>query len=62
VGGALVRHAVRQAAAMGVPRLYLHTGSARAFYERLGWRPVASAWYEGEPVTVMQIVTSNICS
>ncbi len=57
VGSALVRHAVRRAAAMGVGRLYLYTGPARGFYERLGWRPIADEWYEGQPVVVMAIQT-----
>src|SRR5687768_14875761 len=33
VGTALVRHAIRKAAEMGIKRLYLHTHSARPFYE-----------------------------
>jgi predicted N-acetyltransferase YhbS len=59
VGSALARHAVRQAAAMGVGRLYLYTGPARGFYERLGWRAIADERYEGEPVVVMAIETAG---
>ena len=59
VGSALARHAVRQAAAMGVGRLYLYTGPARGFYERLGWRVIADEWYEGQPVVVMAIETTG---
>lgn len=58
VGSALTRHAMTQACSLGIPRLYLHTATARAFYERLGWRPLAEAWYEGEPV-VMMIATAH---
>ncbi|MEA2598778.1 MAG: hypothetical protein QOF01_5247 [Thermomicrobiales bacterium] len=58
VGSALVRHAVRRAATMGVGRLYLYTGPGRGFYERLGWRPIADEWYEGQPVVVMAVQTS----
>lgn len=60
VGSALVRHAVRQAEMMGVSRLYLHTAKARAFYERLGWLPFVETWYEVEPVSLMEYVTSDI--
>ena len=55
VGSALVRHAVRAAAAMGVARLYLSTESARGFYEKLGWHTIAEEEYAGQPVTVMAI-------
>ncbi len=57
VAGALVRHAVGKVAAMGVPRLYLYTESARGLYERLGWYPIAEEDYEGQPVTIMTIAT-----
>jgi GNAT superfamily N-acetyltransferase len=59
VGSALIRHAVLRAAEMGVQRLYLHTATARGLYERLGWRTIASEWYEGEPVVVMTIETAR---
>jgi GNAT superfamily N-acetyltransferase len=59
VGSALTRHAVRHAAAMGVPRLYLHTATAGGLYERLGWRSIANEWYEGELVAVMTIEASR---
>jgi GNAT superfamily N-acetyltransferase len=55
VASALVRHAVRAAAAMGIVRLYLFTESARGFYERLGWQPVGQEAYEGAQVTIMAI-------
>lgn len=60
VGRALVRHAVCGAAAMGTRHLYLHTGPARGFYERLGWRSIAYEFYEGEPVVVMAIATGSV--
>jgi len=56
-GSILVRHAVRKAAEMGIKRLYLYTGSAKDFYEKLGWRTIAIDDYEGRPVTVMAIDT-----
>ncbi len=55
VGAALVTRAVAEAAALGVARLYLYTHAARGFYERLGWRAIDSAFYEGQDVTIMQI-------
>jgi GNAT superfamily N-acetyltransferase len=59
VGSALVRHAVSQAATLGAPRLYLHTATAQGLYSRLGWRPIATEWYEGESATVMAIDTAH---
>lgn len=55
IASALVRHAVQQAAAMGVTRLYLYTESARGLYEKLGWCTIAEEHYEGQPVTIMAI-------
>lgn len=55
VASALVRHAVRQAAVMGVARLYLYTEGARGLYEKLGWRAIAMDHFEGSPVTIMAI-------
>jgi GNAT superfamily N-acetyltransferase len=60
VASALVRHAVREAAAMGVRRLYLYTESARELYERLGWTPLAEEEYEGQLVTVMAIEPTGV--
>jgi GNAT superfamily N-acetyltransferase len=58
VGTALMRHAARQAAAWGVPRLHLYTESARGFYERLGWRTVDETEWEGGLVSVMTLETA----
>jgi len=55
VASALVRHIVRQVAAMGVGRLYLFTESARELYEKLGWYVIAEEHFEGIPVTIMAI-------
>ena len=54
IASALVRHAVRQAAAMGVMRLYLFT-NPRDLYEKLGWRAIVEEQYEGQSVTIMAI-------
>ncbi|MDQ2788136.1 MAG: GNAT family N-acetyltransferase [Chloroflexota bacterium] len=55
VASALVRHAVGQAAAMGVTRLSLYTPDAQGLYEKLGWRMTAEEHFEGHPVTIMAI-------
>jgi GNAT superfamily N-acetyltransferase len=60
IASALVRHAVGQAATMGVTRLYLYTESARGLYEKLGWHAIAEDHYEGQPVTIMAIDTLGI--
>jgi GNAT superfamily N-acetyltransferase len=59
IGSALVREAVRAAAAMNEPRLYLSTESARGFYEKLGWRAIAVEEHAGQPVTIMVIETKG---
>jgi GNAT superfamily N-acetyltransferase len=58
IGSVLVCHAVAKVAEMDIPRLYLYTSSARRFYEKLGWQPIAQDFYEDEPVTVMAIDTT----
>ena len=55
IGSLLVRHAVQQAAQMGVQRLYLYTHAARVFYAKLGWRFLAEDEYEGQAVAIMVI-------
>jgi GNAT superfamily N-acetyltransferase len=55
VGAPLVSHAMRQAAQMGVNRLYLYTASARDFYQKLGWAEIATDFYEGRPVCIMAV-------
>jgi GNAT superfamily N-acetyltransferase len=55
VASALVRHAVRRAGGMGVPRLYLYTASASGLYRKLGWRSLETTEYEGARVTIMAI-------
>jgi GNAT superfamily N-acetyltransferase len=55
VGTALVSHAMREAAKMGVCRLYLYTESARDFYRKLGWEEIDTDFYEGKPVSIMAI-------
>ena len=56
---ALVKHAVRAAAQMGVPTLYLYTVSAQTLYAGLGWTAVADEFYEGSKVIVMERATAT---
>jgi GNAT superfamily N-acetyltransferase len=55
IASALVRHAARQAARMGAPRLYLHTFDARGLYEKLGWRVIDEDTYLGGRIAIMMI-------
>jgi len=57
IGSALVRRCEQEAWTAGVDRLYLHTSTAKALYERSGWLTLAEEDYEGERVTVMFRVT-----
>jgi GNAT superfamily N-acetyltransferase len=53
IGSALVSRIVAEAAALGVPRLYLCTDRPEALYARLGWSIVERTPYKGIPVTIM---------
>jgi predicted N-acetyltransferase YhbS len=55
IGARLVNEAVAIAARFGIPRLYLYTDDAAAFYARLGWSMVERVDMEGGPVDVMSI-------
>lgn len=59
IGTRLCQQAVRTAAQIGIPRLYLFTPDAMAFYERLGWRSLESLDYRGQHVTVMDIALEH---
>lgn len=56
VGAALVERAVAEAAALGVPRLYLYTPDAEAYYRGLGWRECARVELDTGRVSIMSIV------
>ncbi len=58
IGSALVRHAVREAAGMGMEQLYLYTHSARDFYAGMGWQFLADDMYEGHMVAIMTLATA----
>ncbi len=55
IGAALVQHVVAEAEGLGIARLYLYTHASRTFYERLGWRAIEQANFEGQDVTIMVI-------
>lgn len=55
VASALVRRVVRQAATLGITRLYLYTPDAQGLYEKLGWQVIGTEHFEGHGVTIMAI-------
>ena len=55
VASALVRRVVRQAAALGIARLYLYTPDAQGLYEKLGWQAIGTEHFQGHLVTIMAI-------
>ncbi|MGE8289039.1 MAG: GNAT family N-acetyltransferase [Stenotrophomonas sp.] len=58
VGAALVRHCVAQAAALGVPTLYLYCEAPMVpWYQSLGWRVHAELQLGPLAITVMEIRT-----
>jgi GNAT superfamily N-acetyltransferase len=52
-GAALVGRIVSEAAALGVPELYLYTPRAADFYSTLGWAEAGRCEYLGEEVVLM---------
>ena len=54
IASQLVNRIVEEAAALGLPQLYLYTDAAQSLYARLGWEVVEDMIYEGLPVTVMK--------
>jgi GNAT superfamily N-acetyltransferase len=53
VGRRLLAALEQFAAGHGVPRLWVFTESAAAFYERCGWQPVDESEQDGEPGIVL---------
>ena len=53
IGSQLVERVAAEAAAIGVPRLYLFTPDRMSLYARLGWRTLEQVEYRGELETVM---------
>ncbi|MCH4900668.1 MULTISPECIES: GNAT family N-acetyltransferase [unclassified Pseudomonas] len=54
IASQLVNRIVEEAAALGVPQLYLYTDAAQSLYARLGWEVLEETEYDGLPVTVMK--------
>lgn len=57
IGAVLVRRCETWAASLGYKALYLYTeqhSDAESLYERLGWRSIQTAHYEGIDVTIMR--------
>ncbi|MBK5516838.1 GNAT family N-acetyltransferase [Pseudomonas sp. TH10] len=55
VASQLVKRIVEEAAALGVPQLYLYTDAAQSLYARLGWEVVEhTVDDEGLDITVMK--------
>ncbi|HEX5363123.1 MAG TPA: GNAT family N-acetyltransferase [Gallionella sp.] len=54
IATALSRHAMHEAARLGVSRLWLYTVSARPLYESLGWEYQREEDYLGERATIMK--------
>jgi GNAT superfamily N-acetyltransferase len=59
IGAALVRHAMRAAADLGIAVLYLYTPKAELFYTRLGWTVLERTFYRGTDVTVMSAAVAR---
>jgi len=55
IGSRLVRHAVTEAANLGVETLYLYTWDHRTLYEALGWRAIEMRKYNGQSIWIMDI-------
>ncbi|HCS46199.1 MAG TPA: N-acetyltransferase [Pseudomonas sp.] len=60
IASRLVSRIVQEAAALGVPKLYLYTDAAQSLYARLGWEIVEQLDDNGLDVTVMERDTSKV--
>jgi GNAT superfamily N-acetyltransferase len=59
IASQLVNRVVEEAAALGVPELYLYTDTSQSLYARLGWEVVEDLVYDDLPVTVMKFVIQH---
>ncbi len=55
IGAALCRKIKEELKKQGVERAYLFTPDQEKLYARLGWKPILSEDYRGEPVVVMRL-------
>jgi predicted N-acetyltransferase YhbS len=53
----LVKHTKEFAQTNRFPKVYLWTPISPALYERCGWTHLQSANYQGQPITVMELLT-----
>lgn len=53
IGSALMQYITTKVIEMGLPKFYLYTPSAEAFYSRLGWVSIDRCTEKGVPVVVM---------
>src|SRR5262245_41124811 len=54
IGKQLVRQATTEAAALGLPALYLFTAGQQEYYERLGWELHARTRHHGTDVVILR--------
>jgi len=54
IGRRLIARAVEEAAALGVPQVYLFTAGQEAYYARLGWSPLARTRHHTHEVVIMR--------
>ena len=59
IASQLVTRIVQEAAALGIPELYLYTDTSQSLYARLGWEVVEQLDDNGLNVTVMKRNTSK---
>jgi GNAT superfamily N-acetyltransferase len=59
IGSALLGAAVKLAAELNVPTLYLYTRGAEPFYAAHGWETFGTEFYEGRDVTLMRIALAS---
>jgi len=55
VASLLMRRAVKTAAKLDLPRLFLWTASAEGLYLKLGWHPMERTDYHGKTISIMEI-------
>lgn len=54
IGAALIRAVEREAARLGIGRLYAGSGAAAPLFERLGWQAIERTTYHGEPLAILR--------
>jgi predicted N-acetyltransferase YhbS len=57
IGRRLIARAVQEAAALGVPEVYLFTAGQETYYARLGWSPLTRTRHHAHEVLIMGRLT-----